>query len=122
MLKAEIERLYNACGYTCAGLAAAWRHEGSFRAEVVAAAVLVPVAAFSARTLLEGALLIGSVLLVMIVELLNSSIESAVDRISLERHELSKRAKDTGSAAVALTVVLAVLIWGAILGPRLVAG
>ena len=120
-LRGELARVYKACGYTCAGLAAAWRHEGSFRAEVIAAVVLVPVACLAARTLLEGALLIGSVLLVLIVELLNSSIESAVDRISLERHELSKRAKDTGSAAVALTIVLAVLLWGAILGPRLVA-
>jgi diacylglycerol kinase (ATP) len=118
-LKQELGRLYKACGYTCAGLAAAWRHEGSFRAEVIAAAVLVPVACVTARTLLEGALLIGSVLLVLIVELLNSSIESAIDRISLERHELSKRAKDTGSAAVALTLVLAMLVWGAILGPRI---
>jgi len=120
-LRGELDRLYKACGYTCAGLAAAWRHEGSFRAEVVAAAVLVPAACVLARTLLEAALLIGSVLLVLIVELLNSSIESAVDRISLERHELSKRAKDTGSAAVAISLVTAALIWGAILGPRLVA-
>ena len=119
-MKAELDRLYKACGYTCAGLAAAWRHEGSFRAEVVAAAVLVPTACVAARTLLEGALLIGSVLLVMIVELLNSSIESAIDRIGPERHELSKRAKDTGSAAVALAILLAVLVWGAILGPQLV--
>ena len=117
-MRGELDRLYKACGYTCAGLAAAWRHEGSFRAEVVAAAVLVPAACVLARTLLEAALLIGSILLVLIVELLNSSIESAVDRISLERHELSKRAKDTGSAAVALTLLLALLVWGAILGPR----
>ena len=115
----ELERIYKACGYTCAGLAAAWRHERSFRAEVIAAAVLVPVACAAARTLLEGALLIGSVLLVLIVELLNSAIESAIDRISLERHELSKRAKDTGSAAVALTLLLPILVWGAILGPRI---
>jgi diacylglycerol kinase (ATP) len=120
-LKSELERLYKACGYTCAGLAAAWRHEGSFRAEVVAAAVLIPTACLVARSLVEGALLIGSVLLVLIVELLNSSVESAIDRISLERHELSKRAKDTGSAAVALTILGACLLWGAILGPRLFA-
>ena len=119
MIKAEIDRLYKASGYTCAGLAAAWRHEASFRAEVVAAVFLIPTACLAARSLLEGALLVGSVLLVLIVELLNSSIEAAIDRISLDHHELSKRAKDIGSAAVALTIVLAVLVWGAILGPRL---
>ena len=117
-MKGELERICKACGYTCAGLAATWRHERSFRAEVLAAAVLVPVACVAARTLLEAALLVGSVLLVLIVELLNSAIESTIDRISLERHELSKRAKDAGSAAVALTLLAAALAWGAILGPR----
>lgn len=110
-------RVIKAYGHSLAGLAAAWRTEGAFRQEVIAAAVLVPVACLVPVPLIERALLIASVLLVMVVELLNSSVECAIDRISLERHPLSKRAKDAGSAAVMLAIAIALLIWGAVLAP-----
>lgn len=111
------ERVIKAYGHSLAGLAGAWRTEGAFRQEVIAAAVLVPAACLVPVPLLERALLVASVLLVMVVELLNSSMECAIDRISLERHPLSKRAKDAGSAAVMLTIVIALLVWGAVLAP-----
>jgi diacylglycerol kinase (ATP) len=109
-------RIWKAVGYSVAGLASAWRTEAAFRQEALAALVLVPIACFVPVSLLLQALLVASVLMVMVVELLNSSIESAIDRISLERHELSKRAKDTGSAAVLLTVFIALVVWAAIVG------
>jgi diacylglycerol kinase (ATP) len=112
-------RLINACGYSLAGLASAWRTEGAFRQEVIAAVILIPIACLAPVPMVERVLLIGSVLLVMVVELLNCSVEAAVDRISLERHLLSKRAKDTGSAAVLLSVVIAAMAWVLILGPHL---
>lgn len=114
-------RLAKALGHSLDGLAGALRTEASFQQEVVAAIILVPLALFLPVTPLERALLIASVLLVMVVELLNSSIEAAIDRISLDRHPLSKRAKDTGSAAVLLAVVTAILVWAAITGPLLAA-
>lgn len=97
-----------------AGLASAYRSEAAFRQEVWLAAVLIPAAFWVGRTTVERLLLVGSVLLVMIVELLNSAIEAVVDRISLERHPLSKHAKDVGSAAVLLALVNCVAVWGAI--------
>jgi diacylglycerol kinase (ATP) len=109
-------RIRKAIGYSVAGLASAWRTEAAFRQEALAALVLIPLACFLPVPLLEQALLVASVLMVMVVELLNSSIESAIDRISLERHELSKRAKDTGSAAVLLAVLVALVLWVAIVG------
>jgi len=112
-------RLINACGYSLAGLASAWRTEGAFRQEVIAAVILIPIACVVPVPMVERVLLIGSVLLVMVVELLNCSVEAAVDRISLERHALSKRAKDTGSAAVLLSLVLAAMVWVLLLGPHL---
>ena len=114
-------RLVKALGHSLDGLAGAFLTEDSFQQEAIAALVLVPLACFLPVTPLERALLIASVLLVMVVELLNSSIESAIDRISLERHPLSKRAKDTGSAAVLLAVITAILVWAAITGPLLAA-
>ena len=114
-------RLVKAFGHSMDGLAGAFRSEAAFRQEVLAAIVLVPVACLVQVTTLERVLLIASVLLVMVVELLNSSIEAAIDRISLERHPLSKRAKDTGSAAVLLAVITAIVVWGAITGPLLAA-
>ncbi len=113
-------RIRKALGYSVAGLVAAWRVEASFRLEALAGFVLIPLACFLPVSLLEHALLIASVLMVMVVELLNSSIESAIDRISLERHELSKRAKDTGSAAVLLALLVALVLWAAIVGGWLV--
>ena len=108
-------RVVKAFGYSIDGLAGAWRTEGAFRQEVLFAVVLIPISCFLSVTMVEHALLIGSVLLVLIVELLNSSMEAAIDRISMDRHPLSKKAKDTGSAAVLLAIVTAMIVWGAIL-------
>lgn len=114
-------RIVKAFGYSLHGLASAWRTEGAFRQEVLAAAVLIPLALFAPVTPVERVLLVGSVLLVIVVELLNSSVESAIDRISLEQHPLSKKAKDTGSAAVLVAIACALFVWAAILGPWAVA-
>ena len=107
-------RVVKAFGYSIDGLAGTWRTEGAFRQEVLFAVVLIPLSCFLPVTMVEHALLIGSVLLVLIVELLNSSMEAAIDRISMDRHPLSKKAKDTGSAAVLMAIVLATIVWGAI--------
>jgi diacylglycerol kinase (ATP) len=113
------ERLVKAFGYSLAGIAATWRHEGAFRQEVFAALILVPTAFLLPVTAIERVLLVSSVVLVMVVELLNSSIECAVDRISLERHPMAKRAKDTGSAAVMVSLAIPLITWGSIAGPLL---
>ena len=110
-------RVVKAMGYSIDGLVGAWRTEGAFRQEVICAAVLIPLACFVPVSLLERALLISSVLLVMVVELLNSAMEAAIDRISTERHPLSKKAKDTGSAAVMLSIAIALIVWGAVVLP-----
>ena len=106
-----LKRLSSATRNSLAGLAEAVRHEDAFRMELVIAAVLLPLAFFLDVTPLEKAMLAGSVLLVLIVELLNSAIEATVDRISLENHRLAKRAKDIGSAAVMLALIAAGLVW-----------
>jgi diacylglycerol kinase (ATP) len=93
------------------GLVAAWRHEVAFRLELAAFAVLIPLAFYFGETAVQRALLAGSLLLVLIVELLNSALESTLDRVSLEDHPLAKRAKDVASAAVGLSLVNAGLIW-----------
>lgn len=113
--KQGLRRLINALGYSRDGLASAWKHEAAFREEVLLAAIAIPLGLWLGRTGLEKALLVGSILLILIVELLNSAIEAVVDRVSDEHHELSKRAKDIGSAAVLLTLVLAATLWGMIL-------
>ncbi len=112
-----LSRLWHAGGYSIQGLRAAW-HQAAFRQEALAAAVLLPAAGWLGRGWSEIALLAGSVLLVLIVELLNSAIESAIDRIGPQWHELSKRAKDMGSAAVLLSLLLAAAIWLAALYTR----
>ena len=112
-------RVVNAWRYSMDGLAGAWRTEGAFRQEVICAAILIPIACVMPVPILERALLIAAVLMVLVVELLNSAMEAAIDRISLERHPLSKKAKDTGSAAVLVAIVIAMLIWGAVLYPHL---
>jgi diacylglycerol kinase (ATP) len=104
-------RIVRATGYSFAGLGAAWRHESAFRQECLLALVLWPVAVWLGRSWVETALLAGSVMLVLIVELLNSAIEAAVDRVSPDLHPLSKRAKDIGSAAVMLAIVTCALLW-----------
>jgi diacylglycerol kinase (ATP) len=108
-------RLWNALGYTRDGLGAAWRNEAAFREEVLLAAVAVPLALFLGQTGVERALMVGSILIVLIVEILNSAIEAVVDRASPERHELAKRAKDMGSAAVFLALANAAATWAFVL-------
>ena len=107
-------RMWHATGYSLAGLRAGWG-EAAFRLEACLAFVMVPLAFWVGRTWVEVALLAGSVLLVLIVELLNTAVESAIDRIGFERHDLSKRAKDMGSAAVLLSLLIAGGIWAAAL-------
>ena len=112
-------RIWRAFGYSLQGLLGAWQTEGAIRQEVLAAVVLVPVALLVADlAAVERVMLIGSVLLVIVVELMNSALEAAVDRFGPERHPLSKKAKDTGSAAVLVAIVIALMTWGMILGPR----
>ncbi len=117
--KTGLVRILHAFYNSMAGLSDAWRTESAFRQEVVLAAILIPIACIVPVTALERALLIAVVLLVMIVELLNTGVEAAIDRISFDHHHLSKRAKDIGSAAVFLSLVLWAVVWGLILGPRL---
>ncbi len=109
--KTGLKRLWNAFHYSLAGFSAAFRNEDAFRQEVFLAVVLIPIALMLHLEGTKKAVLIGSVLLVLIVELLNSGIEATVDRISLENHHLAKRAKDIGSAAVFLSLVNVVLVW-----------
>jgi diacylglycerol kinase (ATP) len=116
-----IRRLVNAFFYSLSGLALAFRHESAFRQEIVLALVLVPAALLLPVVPVERVLLIGAVLLVLIVELLNSSVEAAIDRIGFDTHRLSKRAKDLGSAAVLLALGLLLLTWLLIAGPAIVA-
>ena len=113
--KQGLTRLINALSYSRDGLAAAWKHEAAFREEVMLAIVAVPLGLWLGGNGIEKALLVGTILLIMIVELLNSAVEAVVDRVSDEHHELSKRAKDIGSAAVLLTLILAATTWGLIL-------
>jgi diacylglycerol kinase (ATP) len=105
-----LNRVLHAGGYSVQGLLAGWQ-ETAFRQEAIAAMVLLPLAFWLGQNWVETALLTGSVLLVMIVELLNTGIESAIDRIGPEWHDLSKRAKDMGSAAVLLSLLLCAGIW-----------
>jgi diacylglycerol kinase (ATP) len=112
-----LDRIWHAAGYSMAGLRAGWG-ETAFRQEALAAVILVPMAFWLGRAWVEIALLAGSVLIVMIVELLNTGIETAIDRVGPEWHDLSKRAKDMGSAAVLLSLVLCTGIWLAALWQR----
>jgi len=105
------DRIVHATGYSLAGLGAAWRHESSFRQECVVAAISVPAALWLGRSWVETVLLAGSLMLVLIVELLNSAVETVVDRVSPDLHPLSERAKDIGSAAVMLALVTCALVW-----------
>lgn len=117
--KTGVVRIVHAFFNSLAGLRDAWRHESAFRQEVLLAVLLVPVAFAVPMPGVERALLVASVLLVIVVELLNSSVEAAIDRISLDRHSLSKRAKDIGSAAVLVALLLLACVWALVLLPRL---
>lgn len=110
-------RLVPATRFALQGLAAAWRHEAAFRLELSVLAVAVPLALLFGRSVTDRALLIGSVVLVCVVELMNSAVEAVVDRIGPDFHELSGRAKDLGSAAVFLSVVLSASIWFLLMQP-----
>jgi diacylglycerol kinase (ATP) len=114
-----LTRAWHAMKNSLNGFRVAIREESAFRQELTLAAILVPCGIFVPVSPVERAALLASVLLVLMVELLNSSVEAAIDRISLERHELSKRAKDFGSAAVMVALLVCVLTWGLIVGPLL---
>ena len=109
--KTGLTRVWNALHYSLAGLRAAFEHEDAFRQEVFLAAVLIPLALLLPASGIGHALMIAAVLLVMIVELLNSAIEATVDRVSIENHPLAKRAKDIGSAAVFVALLNVLIVW-----------
>ena len=113
--KTGLRRIWNAFGYSLAGLRAAYKHEDAFRQELHLALILIPLALWLPATHIGKALMIASVLLVLIIELINSAIEATVDRISLENHDLAKRAKDIGSAAVFVSLMNVLITWGLVL-------
>lgn len=115
--KSGLKRISSALGYSIDGLRAAWRHEHAFRQELMVAVPGIVIALLLPVSPLKQLALVAVLLLVLIVELLNSAIEAVVDRVSLERHALSKNAKDLGSAAVLLACVLAVATWAVVLYP-----
>ena len=107
-----LKRLINATIFSLAGLRAAWQHEAAFREELILVVVLVPTSFWLGNNAIEYVLLIGSLMIVLMAELLNSALEAVVDRIGAENHELSGRAKDMGSAAVFVALVLCSICWG----------
>lgn len=113
--KTGLRRIWNALNYSLAGFSAAYRNEEAFRQEVWLSILLIPLALWLPASHAGKALMIGSVLLVIIVELLNSAIEAVVDRISLDHHELAGRAKDIGSAAVLVSMAVVLVTWGLVL-------
>jgi diacylglycerol kinase (ATP) len=113
--KTGLQRIWNALNYSLAGLRAAYANEDAFRQEVLLAAVLIPLAIALPVAGIGRVLMIGSVIVVLIVELLNSAIEAAIDRISLDHHRLSERAKDIGSAAVLLALINVAMTWTLVL-------
>jgi len=115
--KTGLVRLWNALGYSRDGLAAAWKNEAAFREEVLLAAIAIPLALFLGKTGVDRSILIGSIILILIVEILNSAIEAVVDKASPEKHELAKRAKDMGSAAVLFSLLNAAVVWACVLWP-----
>lgn len=113
-----LRRIINATFFSMAGFRAAWRDEAAFRQELLLSVVLIPTAFWLGRTAVERSLLIGSCLIVLIVELLNTGIENVVDRFGEERHRLSGQAKDMGSAAVFTSLMLTLVIWSLIAWER----
>lgn len=114
-----LQRIINAWGYSMAGFRACFKHEQALRQEVYALIPLIPLGLWLGNDGVERALLVGGLLLVPLVELLNSAIEAVVDRFGTEQHELSGRAKDIGSAAVFLSIAMSTIVWLLILAPRL---
>ena len=113
-----LQRIIRATGYSIEGLKAAWRNETAFRQELLLLMVLLPVALWLGTDMTRRVLLLFSILLVVIVELINSGIEAAIDRIGPERHPLSGRAKNSGSAAVMVSLIAAALVWAMIAWER----
>ena len=113
--KTGLKRIWNAFHYSMEGFRAAFANEDAFRQEALLAALLIPAACLLPVSAVDRALMIASVLLVLIVELINSAIEATVDRISLENHRLAKRAKDIGSAAVLIALINVGVVWGLVL-------
>ncbi len=113
--KTGLRHIVSACGYAIAGLRTAYKYEDAFRQEVHLSIILIPLALWLPVSHIGKALMIASVLLVIIIELLNSAIEAVVDRVSLDNHDLSKRAKDIGSAAVMVSIVNVAITWGLVL-------
>ncbi|MGL5284574.1 diacylglycerol kinase (ATP) [Aeromonas sp. RU39B] len=114
-----LTRIIHAAGYSMKGLCSAWRHEAAFRQELLLILVLMPLTVWVGNTLEQILLLVCISWLVVIVEILNSAVEAVVDRIGSERHELSGRAKDMGSAAVFICLALNIVVWGALAGRNL---
>lgn len=110
-----VKRLAYAAKFSMQGLASCWRHESAFRQESVGTAIAIPIALWLGDTGLERAVMVASVALIPIVELLNTGVENAIDRFGGEPHDLSARAKDVGSAAVLLSILLALAVWGLVL-------
>lgn len=110
-----IRRIFNAAGYSWLGFKAAYRHEAAFRQELWLCILLAPLALYLGDDLMKKAILVSSLVFVLVVELLNSAIETVVDRISDEHHELAGRAKDMGSAAVFLAITVTIIIWLAVI-------
>ncbi|MDP3540813.1 MAG: diacylglycerol kinase [Azonexus sp.] len=115
--KKGLTRLWNALGYSRDGIAAAWKNEAAFREEILLAAITIPLAFYLGKTGIERALMVGSIILILIVEILNSAVEAVVDKASPEKHELAKRAKDMGSAAVLFSLINAAAVWACVLWP-----
>ena len=116
--KTGFSRLIDACGYSWLGYKAGFKNEAAFREELFLGAIMLPTAVIFAESYLEMAVLIGSLFLVLMVELLNSGIEAIVDRVSDEHHELSGRAKDLGAAAVMTALINVIVIWAIIFVPK----
>jgi diacylglycerol kinase (ATP) len=113
-----LKRIFHATIFSASGLRAAWRNEAAFRQECMLAAILTPTAFWLGRTAVERSLLIGTVWLVLIVELLNTAVESVVDRVGTDHHKLSGQAKDQGSAGVFVSLMLTLLVWSLIVWDR----
>ena len=113
-----IRRILRATKFSAQGLRSAWQHEAAFRQELVLVILMTPLGLWLGRSIVEKALLIAVLLLVLIVELFNSAIEAAIDRHGDEHHELSGRAKDMGSAAVFVVLVIVLVVWGAVAWQR----
>ena len=113
-----IRRIIRAAGFSAQGVAGAWRHEAAFRQEIVAGVILAPIAFWLGGNAMEILMLLISLILVLIVELLNSAVEATVDRISDEHHDLAGRAKDMGSAAVGFSLLVVVAVWGTVVYQR----